>query len=81
MYYKRITTQTNSNLRRWLQIRDWLYVEDHCTAIRKILDKGISGETYNIGGNNEKTNIQIVNKICEILDELKPSYKKILIKN
>ena len=59
-----------------LQIRDWLYVEDHCTAIRKILDKGIPGETYNIGGNNEKTNIQIVNKICEILDDLKPSCKK-----
>ena len=59
-----------------MQIRDWLYVEDHCAAIRKILDKGISGETYNIGGNNEKTNIQIVNKICEILDELKPSSKK-----
>ena len=57
------------------QIRDWLYVKDHCAAIRKILEDGMPGETYDIGGRNEKTNIQIANKICEILDEIKPSNK------
>jgi dTDP-glucose 4,6-dehydratase len=57
------------------QIRDWLYVEDHCNAICKVLDQGEPGEVYNIGGNNEKTNIEIVNYICEILDKLKPVEK------
>ena len=57
------------------QIRDWLYVKDHCAAIRKILEDGTPGETYDIGGRNEKTNIQIANKICEILDKIKPSDK------
>ena len=57
------------------QIRDWLYVKDHCSAIRKILEDGTPGETYDIGGRNEKTNIQIANKICEILDKIKPSDK------
>ena len=56
-----------------LQIRDWLYVNDHCVAIRKVLDSGTPGEVYNIGGLNEKTNIDIVNKVCELLDELSPS--------
>ena len=54
------------------QIRDWLYVKDHCSAIRRVLEAGKSGETYNIGGWNEKPNIEIVNTICALLDELKP---------
>ncbi|QWD91980.1 dTDP-glucose 4,6-dehydratase [Polynucleobacter asymbioticus] len=54
------------------QIRDWLYVGDHCSAIRQVLAKGKLGETYNIGGWNEKTNIEVVKTICQILDELKP---------
>ena len=55
-----------------LNIRDWLYVLDHCKAIDLIFHKGKSGETYNIGGHNERNNIAIVNKICEILDEKMP---------
>jgi dTDP-glucose 4,6-dehydratase len=54
------------------QIRDWLYVEDHCSAIFRILQTGVPGETYNIGGNNQPTNLEIVNTICSILDELAP---------
>lgn len=54
------------------QIRDWLYVGDHCSAIREVLAKGKLGETYNIGGWNEKANIDVVKTICQILDELKP---------
>ena len=54
------------------QIRDWLYVKDHCTAIREILKQGQIGETYNIGGRNEKTNLEVVETLCAILDELKP---------
>lgn len=54
------------------QIRDWLYVKDHCSAIRTVLEKGTLGETYNIGGWNEKANLDVVKKICTILDELKP---------
>lgn len=57
-------------------IRDWLYVEDHCHAINMILKKGLAGETYNIGGYNEKTNLEVVNTICEILDKLKPRLDK-----
>lgn len=57
------------------QVRDWLYVKDHCSAIRAILDKGSSGETYNIGGSNEKTNLEVVYSICDILDHLKPNEK------
>ena len=62
-------------------IRDWLYVEDHCEAIMKILEKGTPGETYNIGGNCEKSNLEVVNEICEILDSKNPKkdgslYKK-----
>ena len=59
-----------------LQIRDWLYVEDHARALLEVLFKGKNGETYNIGGNNEKKNIDVAFKICEILDNLvkkKPS--------
>jgi dTDP-glucose 4,6-dehydratase len=53
-------------------VRDWLYVGDHCSAIRAVLAKGRVGETYNIGGCNEKTNLQVVRTLCDILDELKP---------
>ena len=54
------------------QIRDWLYVKDHCNALRRVLEAGHPGETYNIGGWNEKTNIEIVRTICHLLDELHP---------
>jgi len=54
------------------QIRDWLYVGDHCAAIREVLARGKLGETYNIGGWNENTNIDVVKTICTILDEVKP---------
>lgn len=54
------------------QVRDWLYVGDHCSAIREVLARGRLGETYNIGGWNEKANIEVVKTICGILDELKP---------
>lgn len=62
-------------------IRDWLHVEDHCNAIYEVLTKGRVGQTYNIGGRAERNNLFIVNKICEILDEIKPrsdgkSYKE-----
>ena len=62
-------------------IRDWLHVEDHCDAIYEVLTKGRVGQTYNIGGRAERNNLFIVNKICEILDEIKPrsdgkSYKE-----
>jgi dTDP-glucose 4,6-dehydratase len=55
-----------------LQVRDWLYVGDHCSAIRTVLAYGVLGETYNIGGWNEKANLDVVNAICQILDELRP---------
>jgi dTDP-glucose 4,6-dehydratase len=54
------------------QVRDWLYVEDHCRAIARVLWAGRVGETYNIGGMNEKTNLEVVNTICAILDRLRP---------
>ncbi len=54
------------------QIRDWLYVKDHCNAIRRVLESGRIGESYNIGGSNEKTNLYVVRKICKILDSLRP---------
>ncbi|MBQ5939630.1 dTDP-glucose 4,6-dehydratase [Massilia sp. AB1] len=54
------------------QIRDWLYVKDHCSAIRRVLEAGRPGETYNIGGWNEKPNIEIVHTVCARLDELQP---------
>lgn len=53
-------------------IRDWLYVGDHCSAIREVLGRGEPGETYNIGGWNEKTNIEVVHTICDLLDALRP---------
>jgi dTDP-glucose 4,6-dehydratase len=55
-----------------LNVRDWLYVEDHCSAIRLVLEKGQLGETYNVGGSSERTNIEVVTAICDILDELQP---------
>ena len=54
------------------QIRDWLYVKDHCSAIRRVLEKGEIGETYNVGGWNEKPNLDIVHTVCALLDELRP---------
>jgi len=51
------------------QVRDWLYVEDHCAAVLRVLEKGTLGQTYNIGGNNEKQNIEIVTTVCNLLDE------------
>lgn len=53
-------------------IRDWLFVEDHCSAIERVLAAGTPGEVYNIGGNNEKTNLEVVHTICDLLDELRP---------
>ncbi|OGS95986.1 MAG: dTDP-glucose 4,6-dehydratase [Gallionellales bacterium RIFCSPLOWO2_02_FULL_57_47] len=54
------------------QIRDWLYVRDHCSAIRRVLEKGRLGEVYNVGGWNEKANLDIVHTVCALLDELRP---------
>jgi len=54
------------------QIRDWLYVQDHCSAIRRVLEAGKLGETYNVGGWNEKANIDVVRTLCTLLDELSP---------
>ena len=55
-----------------MQVRDWLYVKDHCSAIRRVLEAGQPGEVYNVGGWNEKPNIEIVNTVCALLDELRP---------
>ena len=55
-----------------MNVRDWLYVTDHCSAIRVVLEKGVPGETYNVGGWNEKPNIEIVRTICALLDEMRP---------
>lgn len=54
------------------QIRDWVYVKDHCSAVRRVLDAGTVGEAYNVGGWSEKTNLQVVKTICSILDDTKP---------
>ncbi|MFT5759929.1 MAG: dTDP-glucose 4,6-dehydratase [Alteromonadaceae bacterium] len=65
-----------------MQIRDWLYVEDHARALYKVVTEGIVGETYNIGGHNEKQNIDVVESICELLNELVPqdrNYKEQII--
>ena len=53
-------------------VRDWLFVEDHCTALTTVLDGGRPGETYNIGGNNEYQNIELIRELCQVLDELRP---------
>jgi dTDP-glucose 4,6-dehydratase len=55
-----------------MQVRDWLYVTDHCSAIRRVLEAGVLGEVYNLGGWNEKPNIAIVNTVCCLLNELRP---------
>ena len=55
-----------------MQVRDWLYVKDHCSAIRRVLEAGRLCETYNVGGWNEKPNIEIVNTVCALLDEMRP---------
>ena len=55
------------------QIRDWLYVEDHSRALYEVATGGKSGGTYNVGGCNERTNLEVVKSICELLDELRPS--------
>ncbi|MDX1722547.1 MAG: dTDP-glucose 4,6-dehydratase [Pseudomonas sp.] len=64
------------------QVRDWLYVEDHARALYKVVTEGVVGETYNIGGHNEKQNIEVVHALCELLDELRPwqgrSYKDLI---
>ena len=57
-------------------VRDWLYVEDHCEAIATVLERGLPGETYNVGGWNEKTNIEIVQMICDLVDEIAPGAGK-----
>ena len=53
-------------------VRDWLYVGDHCSAIREVLARGMTGETYNVGGWNEKMNLEVVHTLCDLLDELRP---------
>ena len=53
-------------------VRDWLFVEDHCAAIRTMLERGRVGETYNIGGNSERKNIDVVTTICDLVDEMRP---------
>ncbi|RII75946.1 dTDP-glucose 4,6-dehydratase [Pseudomonas monteilii] len=57
------------------QIRDWLFVEDHARALYKVVTEGVVGETYNIGGHNEKQNIEVVRTVCALLDELRPASK------
>ncbi len=55
-----------------LQVRDWLYVKDHCSALRLVLERGTPGETYNVGGSNERTNLSMLQTLCSLLDELSP---------
>jgi dTDP-glucose 4,6-dehydratase len=57
------------------QVRDWLYVVDHCRAIRAVLERGRVGETYNVGGGNQRSNLEVVTTVCELLDELVPESK------
>jgi dTDP-glucose 4,6-dehydratase len=54
-------------------VRDWLYVQDHCSAIRQVLARGRVGKSYNVGGNNQKSNLEVVNSICALLDEARPN--------
>lgn len=69
---KCLTEQSIPIYGKGANVRDWLYVLDHCKAIDLVYHQGIAGETYNIGGRNEKTNMEIVHEICAILDELRP---------
>jgi dTDP-glucose 4,6-dehydratase len=57
-------------------VRDWLYVKDHCEALATVLQRGVAGETYNIGGDSERTNLEMVNSVCELLDEMRPAVQK-----
>ena len=57
------------------QVRDWLFVRDHCTAIRRVLEGGRAGETYNVGGGNQRTNLDVVTTLCTLLDEFVPTSK------
>ena len=63
------------------QVRDWLYVGDHCSAIRVVLEKGVLGETYNVGGRNEQANLDTVHLLCSLLDELRPTSPHVPHKN
>ena len=63
------------------QVRDWLFVEDHCKAILKVLEKGKIGQVYNIGGHNEKSNLEVVHSICQILDKMVPDSPHLPHKN
>lgn len=60
-----------------MNVRDWIHVEDHCTAIMRVLEKGLPGETYCIGGNAEKTNLEVAYALCDCLDSLAPNQKKV----
>jgi dTDP-glucose 4,6-dehydratase len=53
-------------------VRDWLFVEDHCSAIQAVLERGRPGETYNVGGNSERKNLDVVTAICDLVDEMRP---------
>jgi dTDP-glucose 4,6-dehydratase len=64
-----------------LNVRDWLYVGDHCSAIAAVLAKGRPGETYNVGGLNEMANIVVVRTICDILDELHPDQQRLGVRS
>ena len=55
-----------------LHVRDWLHVEDHCAAVRHVLARGVVGETYNVGGGNERTNLDVVRTLCALLDDMRP---------
>lgn len=63
-----------------MQIRDWLYVEDHASALYKVITEGLVGETYNIGGHNEKTNIEVIKNICKLLEEFVPNKPKDIVR-
>jgi dTDP-glucose 4,6-dehydratase len=58
-----------------LQVRDWLFVEDHCRALRMVLEQAAPGETYNVGANCEQTNLDMVERVCDLVDELRPGAK------
>jgi dTDP-glucose 4,6-dehydratase len=74
MIHNAVTGKTLPVYGDGLQVRDWLYVGDHCAAIRTVLQRGRAGETYNVGGNAEKTNLEVVRTLCDILSELRPGF-------
>lgn len=61
-----------AGLRRCKNIRDWLYVEDHAKALMLVLERGVVGHTYNVGGRNERTNLHVVETVCDLLDDIAP---------